>query len=46
MCPAGYVQEKTGESACVSLNWVHAEDCERTVFERYGESHVGNANPA
>ena len=32
MCPAGYVQEKTGESACVSLNWVHAEDCTSEQF--------------
>ena len=32
MCPAGYVQEKTGESACASLNWVHAEDCTSQQF--------------
>ena len=26
-CPLGYTQNKTGESSCVSLNWVYAQDC-------------------
>ena len=26
-CPAGYTQNSTGESACLSLNWLQPEDC-------------------
>jgi hypothetical protein len=31
-CPAGYAQDKQGESLCISLNWATAEDCKENEY--------------